>query len=895
MKKILVVDNDRIFLKFMTKLLEKEGHQVVTAGDGLIALDALRTFGPDIIFVDLVMPNIDGQTFCKIIRKKPEFKDTYLAILSAIAAEEKVDIARIGADACIAKGSFEEMAQYILTVIEQPERSASQCLDGEVLGIQSIYPRGITAELLTSKKRFQIVLEKMSEGIIELNSERRVIYANPKALFLTGQAEDALLGAYIVDLFSDKDRKQVREAFERKGRLTEGKTTNVSVILNSQKVSLNIIPFDEFGSMGVIITDRVQVEEDLMYSERKYRDLFENVSDFLYFHDLDGVFTETNLAFIKDYGYKVDDLVNLNIKDLMPERYKDQFEDYLKKIRANGKDEGLITVKIRDGSERILEYKSSLIYENNVPVGIRGSARDITKRIKAEQAMRESEEKYRSILNSIEEGYFEVDLGGNLTFFNKSLTKIAGYAEDELIGKNNREYTSPETAKKVFKIFNDIYRTGKPRRIDNYEVLRKNGEKVTFEVSASLIRGPEGEPVGFRGVVYDISERLQSEEERKKLEVQLRQSQKMEAVGTLAGGIAHDFNNLMMGIQGNTSLMLMDTDSSHPHFEKLENIEQYVQIGSDLTGQLLGFAQSGRYEVRSVDINKLVQSSSGLFGRTKKEIRVKTIFQENIWAVGIDHAQIEQVLLNIYVNAWQAMPGGGDLYIETKNVYLDNQALKTIDVKPGNFIRISIRDTGIGMDEKTQQKIFEPFFTTKKMSRGTGLGLASAYGIIMRHGGFIDVQSKKGAGTTFNIFLPESKKEPVEEKKPAEEVIRGTEAILLVDDEEMIIDVGGQLLEAMGYAVLSAMSGQEAVEKYRQYRSEIDMVILDMIMPGMSGGKTYDELKKINPDLKILLASGYSMDGEATEILNRGCDGFIQKPFKIKHLSRKIREVLGDT
>ena len=390
----------------------------------------------------------------------------------------------------------------------------------------------------------------------------------------------------------------------------------------------------------------------------------------------------------------------------------------------------------------------------------------------------------------------------------------------------------------------------------------------------------------------EIAERKQAEEDKKKLEAQLQQAQKMESLGSLAGGIAHDFNNLLMGIQGRTSLMLMYKDSSHPDFGHLSGIEDYIKNAANLTKQLLGFARAGKYEVKPTDINDLIKKSSALFGRTKKEIAIHSKYQEDVWTLEVDRGQIEQVLLNLFINAWHAMPGGGDLFIETENVTVDESFIRPFEVQPGKYVKISITDTGVGMDEATRQRIFEPFFTTRKMGRGTGLGLASVYGITKNHGGFIDVYSEKGHGTTFNIYLPASEKEAMKGKALAGDIIKGSEGVLLVDDEDMIIDVGKELLGELDYEVLLARSGQEAIKIYEENEEKIDMVILDMIMPDMSGGDTYDRLKEINPGINVLLSSGYSINGQATEILNRGCDGFIQKPFNIKQLSQKLREIL---
>jgi len=367
----------------------------------------------------------------------------------------------------------------------------------------------------------------------------------------------------------------------------------------------------------------------------------------------------------------------------------------------------------------------------------------------------------------------------------------------------------------------------------------------------------------------------------------------MEAIGTLAGGIAHDFNNVLMGIQGHASLALLYADSGRPHSQHLKGIEDMVQNGAYLAKQLLGFARGGKYEIEPTDLSQLIEKNSEMFGRTKKEIKIDIKHKDNIWPVEVDQGQIEQVLLNLYLNASQAMPGGGCLYIEISNVVLDKDYTKPFGVKSGKYVKTSITDTGIGMDEATRQKIFDPFFTTKEMGRGTGLGLASVYGIINNHGGIINIDSEIGKGTTFNIYLPASEKEvTIKEERLVGEILRGTETVLLVDDEHIILDVGQEMLKEMGYEVLLARSGKEAVEVYKEYKDEIDLVILDMIMPEMNGGEVYDTMKESDLKAKVLLSSGYSIEGQASKILKRGCDGFIQKPFRIKELSRKIRKLL---
>jgi nitrogen-specific signal transduction histidine kinase len=383
--------------------------------------------------------------------------------------------------------------------------------------------------------------------------------------------------------------------------------------------------------------------------------------------------------------------------------------------------------------------------------------------------------------------------------------------------------------------------------------------------------------------------------EQKRLETQLRQVERLESIGTLAGGIAHDFNNLLMGIQGRISLIMVDMNHSDPKYNHLLETEKIVQRAAELTHQILGFARGGKYEVRVTDLNELVEKSTEMFSRTNKEIAIHKKYAEGLWRIEADQVQLDQVLLNIYVNAWQAMPGGGNLFIQTENVHLDRPVVDPQGLRPGPYVRISVTDTGLGMDAETQKRIFDPFFTTKTKERGTGLGLASAYGIIKNHGGMITVESRKGKGSCFNIYLPATEQTAASpsETGTVSELYNGSGTVLLVDDEDYIREVGRQMLEKIGYTVVTAEEGEAAIHIFEGAPARFDIVILDLIMPGLGGGDVFDRLREIKSDAKVLLSSGYSLDGQAMEIIDRGCSGFIQKPFTMKSLSQKIREVLG--
>jgi two-component system cell cycle sensor histidine kinase/response regulator CckA len=626
---------------------------------------------------------------------------------------------------------------------------------------------------------------------------------------------------------------------------------------------------------------------------REQRNLFESIlaatPDILVLKDRNSVYQAVNPAFCRFIGKKEEEIIGKTDFDLFPHDEAVMYRRDDAKVMETGEQQIQDEESTGEKGKRWLQAaKAPLPDETGKTIGVLCSVRDISDRKWAEEALRKAEEEKANILETMSELVVYVDTNMKILWANRAATESAGMTINALVGSYCYKEWFQRSEPCPFCPAKKILETGEPQEGETYS---PDGRAWHFR--GYPFKDENGDIIGIVEVVEEITKRKQAEEEKEKLQSQLQQAQKMKAIGTLAGGIAHDFNNLLMAIQGRTSLMLLHTGSDHADFEHLEGIKASVARGADLTRQLLGFARGGKYEVKPTDLNVLIEKHSEMFGRTKKEIRMHKKYQQAIWPVEVDRGQLEQVLLNLYVNAWQAMPGGGDLYIETSNVVLDKDYAKPFDVKPGNYVEISVNDTGVGMGETTQQRIFDPFFTTKEMGRGTGLGLASAYGIIKNHGGIITVYSEQGKGTTFNIYLPASgKKVAIEKKKPAEAILKGSGTVLFVDDEDVVIYVGKKMLKEIGYKVLPAVSGKEAVEVYEEHKDEIDLVILDVIMPGMSGGEVYDRIKEINPDIKVLLSSGYSVEGRATEILERGCNGFIQKPFDIEVLSHKIRETL---
>jgi two-component system cell cycle sensor histidine kinase/response regulator CckA len=512
------------------------------------------------------------------------------------------------------------------------------------------------------------------------------------------------------------------------------------------------------------------------------------------------------------------------------------------------------------------------------------------------EAARHLERKYRTLIEQVPEGIVVVQGDPlRLVYVNSAMVALTGRTTAELLSLTQEEIINWVHEHDRAAYFQCL-RPGMPGRSPltiEFRGFQKNGAMVWLKVCARAVEY-EGKP-SVLALFMDITERKLMEERAEEVEKRVRQAQKMEAVETLAGGIAHGFNNLLMGIQGYASLMLIDMDPGQPHYEKLRGIEDQVRSGAELTRQLLGFARGGRYEVMTFSLNELIRKCAAMFGSTNRELTIHRQLGPSLWKVDADRGQIEKVLTTLFMNAGQAMPGGGELRIETSNVKIGEDHSLPYEVSPGRYVCVAVSDTGMGMDEQTRQRIFDPFFTTKAMGRGTGLGLATVYGIIKGHGGFIQVESAPGQGATFTFYLPAStRRRPVDrEIRAAREVPGVRETILVIDDEPANLQVTKEILESLQYNVHTASNGNDAVAFYLEYQADIDLILLDMIMPGMSGGETFDRLKQLNPEVRVLLSSGYSLEGQAQDILNRGCLGFIQKPYKIEELADKIQDIIS--
>ena len=761
---------------------------------------------------------------------------------------------------------------------------------------------GLISRLKESEERYRSLVELFPESVF-VHQDGIIKFINPSGanMFRVSHPEE-LIGKPVLDLihpdFHEIENSRIAEVLNDRIRLNTRELKIVTI--NKQAIDVETTgTFIEYSGKPAVlsvirdITERKQAEIEIRKSANFTASLLQAIPTPVFYKDKEGRYIGCNRAFTEIMGVTSDEIKGRMVQELWPSEHAEVYHQKdLELMQSPQHQVYEFKVRDKDGHTRpVLFAKNVFLDENGNVAGLLGAFLDITELKQAEVALRSSHERFLTVLDSIDATIYVADMETyEILFMNKYIKESFG---SDLTGeicwavfRNELKPCQHCTNEKL------VDENGIPGEV--YVWQGKNPITGKWYVNYDrAIEWIDGRIVRLQ-IATDITNLKELEEERERYQNQLSHVQKMEAIGTLAGGIAHDFNNLLMGIQGRSSLMSLDLETSHPCREHVNAIIEYTRSATDLTKQLLGVARGGKYEVKPTELNQIVSESSTMFGRTKKEIRIHKKLHHPSPVVMVDRIQIEQVLLNIYVNAWQAMAEGGELFLETAVVTLEEIFCRPYSAVPGTYAKIVATDTGIGMDESTCRRVFDPFFTTKKKGRGTGLGLASAYGIVKNHAGIITVRSKIGHGTTFNIYLPLTTKAVHKKNQNEAGMLKGSETILLVDDEVMIIEVGKAMLERMGYNVILANSGEEALELISDMGKEIDLVILDLIMPGMNGGETFDLIREGNPEIPVILSSGYSISGQATEIMSRGCNGFIQKPFDISELSQKIRDVLDE-
>jgi PAS domain S-box-containing protein len=641
------------------------------------------------------------------------------------------------------------------------------------------------------------------------------------------------------------------------------------------------------------ITERKRAAEALRESENRYRNLIMHSPDAIMINLQERVILVNNECMRLFGARSADDLIGKSPYDLFHPGFHEQIRERIHRGRDLGEPVPLMEEKIirLDGGIVDVEVLAAP-FPSGATNAIHVILRDITERKRVEEALRDTETRYRLLFEHSPDGIVIIDPDTARPLeFNETAYRQLGYSREEFARLSISDFEAAETREETLARIAKVIQEGR----NDFETRHRTrqGEIRDILVTAQIIE-ILGRSV-YHCVWRDITERKRAEQETASLQDQLRQSQKVEAIGQLAGGISHDFNNLMTIIQGNAHLSLMDLQKGDPLRANIEEIRDAAKRAADLTRQLLAFSRKQILDMRVLDLNQVLHRLDKMLRRViGEDIELTMFLPESIWKVKADPGQIEQVIMNLSVNARDAMPEGGKLTIETANVELDEEyARKHIAVQPGRYVMLSVSDTGVGMTPEVREKIFEPFFTTKERGKGTGLGLSTVYGIVKQSGGNIWVYSEPGQGTTFKIYLSQVD-EPLEEQKEEAvgEVLQGHETILIVEDEDAVRKFAVRVLKKQGYKVLDAPDGGKAFTLCEEFKEPIHLILTDVVMPGMSGRKLADRLKAIHPEIKVLYMSGYTDNAILHHgILEPGIN-FIQKPFTVENLPRKVREVL---
>ncbi len=643
--------------------------------------------------------------------------------------------------------------------------------------------------------------------------------------------------------------------------------------------------------------------EKAVRNEQRLKEVLETTNDFFVFHDLDGNLESIHSRGLAEAGYTEEQIRNLNIRDLVSEPFRAECELYLRRIRKNGTDRGYMHIQAPDGQEMILEYNNRLATDNlGRPAGVRGIARDITEQQNTRSELKKSEQKYRTILDSIEDAYYEVDLTGNIVFFNHSLLRMLGFDESELKGSNYLGFVDENDRKTIFQTFNYVYNTGNPVKAFDWRLIRKDKTICHVETSVSLHKNQNSEPIGFLGIIRDLTERMEGEKRRRELEAQLHQSQKLESIGTLAGGIAHDFNNILFPIIGYTEMTMEDLPKDSPLRDNLDKVLKAADRAKSMVRQILSFSRqsSGQFN-EPVYIEPVVKETAKLLKNTfPSTIAINVTISEHKNRVSIDLSQLNQVLMNLCTNALHAMEekASGSLDISVAPCRLNaGETPPDRNLMPGEYLRLRVSDTGKGIDPEHLEKIFEPYFSTKPQEKGTGLGLSVSYGIIKNAGGSITAETIPGGGACFDVYLPVVDEDATISKESADyfsPLPTGSERILLVDDEHRIAELERQMIENLGYQVSPRTSSIEALEAFRYDPGKFDLVITDQTMPNMTGMELAKEILSIRPNTPVIICTGFSEKVTMDKIQSIGIKAILTKPIPKSDMALTIRRVLDE-
>ncbi|WP_020586887.1 PAS domain S-box protein [Desulfobacter curvatus] len=766
-------------------------------------------------------------------------------------------------------------------------------------------------QITESEKKYRKLFETVSDAIYLISGKGKIIDANQGACVCLGRTKEEILDLYIDDVDQNFSVEEILSFWDKVPFNTSKKFESIHKTKNNDLISVEVIGqkfrFKNATCYYVVakdITERQKAEKFLKESEERFRNLMENVDAVaVQGYGLDGTTQYWNKASERLYGYTRQEAIGRSLLDLIiPPEMRPVVAEEMRKMAGSGRPipSGELLLMHKDGSQ-------VPVISHHVIVEVPGRARelfcldiDISERKQAETTLRQSEEKFRTLVNTAPFGIQLTDLEGKIVYSNPAHHHIQGYEPDQLIGMYLWDLTADDGHRTEIREYyqNIISKKPEPTLYFTREKTRDDRE-IDVQINWDYIRNEKDEVTGIISIIEDISERKQADAEREKLQKQLNQAQKMEAVGRLAGGVAHDFNNMLGVILGYVELAFEKIDPDQELYADFEEIQKAAERSADLTKQLLTFARKQVIAPEVLDLNDAVDSMLKMLRRLIGEnIELLWLPADELWPVKIDPSQINQILANLCVNARDAIAGVGKLTIETQ--------MKTFDqiycaghpgFITGDYVMLAVTDNGCGMNKEMLNNLFEPFFTTKNVGEGTGLGLAIIYGIVKQNNGFVNVYSEPGQGTSFKIYLPRfhPSEDAQEEALPEKSVPTGNETVLLVEDEPAILRMTKMMLERKGYSVLPAATPADAINIVNAYIGKIHLLMTDVIMPEMNGRDLAEKVKAVFPEIKLLFMSGYAANVVTNQgVLDEGV-AFMQKPFSTNELAKKIREVLDES
>lgn len=763
--------------------------------------------------------------------------------------------------------------------------------NGVISAISDISDRKRAEE---ANEKYRLVVEHAQESII-VAQDGMLRFVNPTTVEILGYSEEELLSKPFTEFIHPDDREMVLQRHVRRLRGEQFPTFYSFRTLHKDgstkwiEIDSAMIEWDgRPASLAFMIdiTERLRMEEALREKEEWYRTLVEESFDGMFIQRGPKIlFANSRLHEMLGYGER-------GLEGL------DHWMIYHPDYQALTRERGMARMRGEDVVSQYevkLQRKDGSCFDGEISargVTVKGEpgvlvwVKDVSKRKRAEEAQR----RLATVVEQAAEAVVVTDTTGNIHYVNPAFERVSGYSRNEVIGQNPRLLKSGKHDEAFYKNLWDTITRG-----ENWKGIfinkKKDGTLYHTETTISPVRDSGGKIVNFVAVKRDITKQLE-------LSQQLLQARKMEAVGTLAGGIAHDFNNLLQVTQGFSELLLAQKEAGDPEHADLLKIFHAAKNGAELVQRLLTFSRKVEIKPVPLNLNNQVIQVEKLLARTiPKMIEIRQDLTGDLARIHADPSQVEQVLVNLAINARDAMPEGGRLTIGTANVRLDSEWCKAhIGSKPGAYVLLTVSDTGQGMDSAILSHVFEPFYTTKPLGRGTGLGLATVYGIVQQHGGYITCESELGRGTTFKVYFPAIETTaPPDVEEPGELPAHGSETLLLVDDEEFVGELGARILTKAGYTVLTAGDGQEALDLFKKERSRISLVILDLIMPKMGGKDCLKGLLTIDPKLKVLVASGLSENSSPRQSIEMGAKGFVSKPFRIKEFLGQVRKILDES